>query len=864
MHLRKETNMKKRLIALLLLAVMLLSALAGCDGNGGQTSSDDTSSSDTPTNNRVEEINALYKNEIDRIGMVRQYISVGKAVTVSREFGGDVAVLTDGKTPEKTTKKTTVALEGKQDVSFVLDLGETVSGVADFSLSVVSNYDWKASLPREVIFSVSADGEHYVEIGIAYRPREVVQEQGNLYLLSLQKGIDIRYVKATVVADGFMSDNLYVDEMGVYLLKKGSASSGKDMLLDNYYENEPMPEVTENIYYASSESDYNTVANLVAGKPYRIKADFHIEVAQQTNYYNTPTSNPALTDGKIATSTSYDDSRYFHFTRSVNRTVIFDLEKVSGVSGISIGYLSNEPTGINPSVSVIVKGSMDGKAWGELGIGNPKAKSDAPHRLQFDLDFDKTAVRFVAIQMSVASHVWLDEIEVHGTKNASDAKELVPKEEESNDIGAYLSKDALGGTENIMLMYTFKNENPETGLNSVEEMLPYVAYLDKDKNIKDSFFDAFLFLPCSTTCPSGGKLYYSKSDPSIMTDWLAFEDDLFAKDYNVNALQTAVEQLDEALGTTTEMPVYFSIFSTIHKFKGFGDVDGDGKNEDFTNVEDRKKVLKWWIDHLVARFESGNYANLRLDGFYWYHEAMELADPHEVELVHYVADYLHSLGYYFIWIPYYQATGYADWKSYGFDAAVMQPNYMFKDDVPEERLYYNAEYTKSLGLGVEIEADYGVASDADKLEKYRAYLRVGVETGYMNSIKMYYQDGGPGVLYKCCHSQDAAFRSAYDDTYKYAKGTLTVGLPQPEKTTFEGKTGQNLQIRLLNDGTMITNAALSAAPMYGSVKEGSNGMFIYIPHEGFVGTDTFVIKPRDVDNAEGLVITVVIEEAEEK
>ncbi len=843
---------------------MALSVLAGCNSGTENSSAPESSLSDTPTNGRIEEINALYREEIDRDGKSRYLISVGKTVTVSRESDGDTTVLTDGKMPEKTEKSDAVRVSGKEDVSFVLDLGEVVNGIGDFSLSVLSAYDWNSSLPREIIFSVSADGESYVQIGTIYRPRDVLQDRGNLYDLRLQKGLNIRYVKATITGEAFMSDELYVDEFGAYLYREGTESSGKDMFLDNYYQNEPLPEITENLYWSSSDSDYDTKGNLVAKKPYRIMSDFHIEEAQQTDYYNSPTSNPALTDGLKSSSTSYSDEKYFHFTKAVSRTVIFDLEKVSGVSGVSIGYLSNEGPGIHVPVSVTVKGSMDGKSWGELAFGNPQKKSDAPHRLEYALDFDKTAVRFVAVQMTIGSHVWLDEIEVLGTKNASDAKELVTQEETEGGIGEYLSPDALGGTENIMLMYTFKNENPSTGLNTVEELLPYVAYMDKDGNIKDSFFDAFLFLPCMTTCPSGGVLYYNKSQPSIMTDWLAFEDDLFAEDHNINALQTAVEQLDEALGTDTEMPVYFSIFSTILDFKGFGDVDGDGANEDFSDIEDRKKVLKWWIDHLIARFESGNYSKLRLDGFYWYHEAMELSDPHEVELVHFVADYLHSLGYYFIWIPYYQATGYADWKSYGFDAAVMQPNYMFNDNVEYERLYYNAEYTKSLGLGVEIEADYGVASDPAKLEKYRAYLRVGVETGYMHSIKMYYQDGGPGVLYSCYKSSDAAYRSAYDDTYKYAKGTLTIGLPQPTQTTFEGKAGQNLTIRLQSDGSIVTNAGIALAPLYGSVKEGSNGSFVYYPHEGFVGTDTFVIKAKDIENSEGLVITVVIKEAEEE
>lgn len=859
--------MKRRILSFFLLAAVLLSFPTGCGApdKDNFSASDVSDESSAVPNGYVDRINALYREEIDREGKSRYLISVGKNVSVSRDFNGEVSKLTDGETltgADPADKAEAVQISGRKDVSLVLDLGETVSGAGDFSLSIVSAYDWSASLPREVVFSVSADGDEYVQIGTVYRSRNVLDDMSNLYDLRLQKGIDVRYVKATIAGGAFLSDELYIDEFCAFLYREGTDSEGETMVADDYYENEPIPEVTEPFYHDPSDSDYNTVCNLVSGFPYRITSGFHIEKELQTDYYNSPTGNPALTDG-LTGSSSYSDSKYFHFTRSVNRTVIFDLEKISGVSGVTVGFLSSEDVGIRPSFSVTVKGSLDGESWGELAIGNPAAEKDTPHRLGFRLDFDKTAVRFVAVEMTVASHVWLDEIEVYGTKNITDAETLVTQEQTSSAAGAYLSPDALGGTENIMLMYTFKNEDPAIGLNSVEELLPYVAYLDKDGNIKDSFFDAFLFLPCSTVCPSGGRLYYKKDEPSVMTDWLAFEDDLFAEGYNVNALQTAVEQLDEALGTDTEMPVYFSIFSTILDFKGFGDVDGDGLSEDFSDIENRKKVLKWWIDHLIARFESGCYDNLRLDGFYWNHEAMELADPHEVELVYYVADYLHSLGYYFIWIPYYQATGFADWRSYGFDAAVMQPNYMFSADVPKERLYYNAQYTKALGLGVEIEADYGVASDLTKLEKYRSYLRVGAETGYMHSIKMYYQDGGPGVLFACCYSKDEAFRSAYDDTYRYAKGILTVGLPELNEVTFTGSAGKPVNIRLQSASGAVTNAEIFLAPLYGSVKEGTNGNFLYYPPEGFVGTDSFVVKAKDVENSEKAVITVVIEEAEE-
>ena len=45
----------------------------------------------------------------------------------------------------------------------------------------------------------------------------------------------------------------------------------------------------------------------------------------------------------------------------------------------------------------------------------------------------------------------------------------------------------------------------------------------------------------------------------------------------------------------------------------------------------------------------------------------------------------------------------------------------------------------------------------------------GAETGYMHSVKMYYQGGVPGDFYNACHSSDAECRSLYDDLHLYIK-----------------------------------------------------------------------------------------------
>ena len=43
-----------------------------------------------------------------------------------------------------------------------------------------------------------------------------------------------------------------------------------------------------------------------------------------------------------------------------------------------------------------------------------------------------------------------------------------------------------------------------------------------------------------------------------------------------------------------------------------------------------------------------------------------------------VTDYVHSLengAYQIYWIPFYQSSGFRAWKTFGFDYAIMQPNY---------------------------------------------------------------------------------------------------------------------------------------------------------------------------------------------
>ena len=97
--------------------------------------------------------------------------------------------------------------------------------------------------------------------------------------------------------------------------------------------------------------------------------------------------------------------------------------------------------------------------------------------------------------------------------------------------------------------------------------------------------------------------------------------------------------------------------------------------------------------------------------------------------------------------------------------ACVQPNYSFAKGVSRQRLYDNADLAKKYGLCYELE--FTGSGNPTDIAHYIEYLDVGVETGYMYTIKMYYEGGGG--FRAACQSKDPLFRSVYDKTYLFAK-----------------------------------------------------------------------------------------------
>ncbi|MBQ3934664.1 MAG: DUF4855 domain-containing protein [Clostridia bacterium] len=333
------------------------------------------------------------------------------------------------------------------------------------------------------------------------------------------------------------------------------------------------------------------------------------------------------------------------------------------------------------------------------------------------------------------------------------------------------SPDLLDGIRNINLTYTFATQSSNYGRHTKETLLHDVGYYDQSGKLKDTFFDAYLFLPCVTYGPSGGTMYES-SNPAVASDWIAYLNDLFRGGYNVSALDAAAAEVGKGLGKPDyKVKVFFTILFPHDGFRSFGSLDGV-KSLDFSVQKDRAAAVDWLMDEEIRRFEEGNYAHLELAGFYWFEEFLTYAFENELSLVRHFTGRVRDKGYKSIWIPYYQAIGFDQWKKFGFDVCCMQPNLMWQQTPDPQRMSRAISHCRTYGMSMEMELDNDVMTS--KYNRFLAYLRGGVSSGVNLSINMYYQNSAPDVLYWAKRSTDPQARSVYDLTYRYAKGILTM------------------------------------------------------------------------------------------
>ena len=692
----------------------------------------------------------------------------------------------------------------------------------------------------------AAKGKDYTFVGRMYNTGK---EKNNFtYSLILPE-----YIEAKNIKFEFPTSDKYfwIEEIQVVA---GYNEKQQDVIF------EPLnfPKVEEDIFWDASEPDYKKTQNLLLGLPQQVQALFYADV--DTYGDESRADNPCLTDGKKATTPAemycYSDSWFFS-RRGDGIEVFYDLGKLSTVESVNISYLEQDDWGIRRPKFVSVFLSDDGKNWYEVadwarGDDSKNTYNKDATRMELEFKFDKAyAARFIYFRVE-NSFIFIDELEAFGTKQVKSSTTRLA-DSGLNAVPYYTNPESeeFATTENtpikakdIALVYGDRSK--------AENLLPLVAYLDEDGNIKDTFMDGFLY--CShLNLPSG-------SLPHLINykqDWEYVLNHTFNGIGGFDKLDETVAQVKEALDIPDyKVKVYVTYLTLRDGNASFGDVDGDGISENTAIPADRKKIIDWFIDETMRRFDEKGYQNLEFDGFYWVNESV-VWEKDDSQIITEVADATHAKGHNFLWVPYYKANRFFTGYELGFDIVCMQPNVVFTTDAPLWRFDSTAAMTKARKMCVEIEHSYQALADPAFARTYMLYLLYGVTTGYIDAVHVYYDD--VDNFSKMAVSESALCRMQYDATYDFIKGKLDITPDKREDVKITAKKDTAFYYDL-NEADELQNFTLLSAPKHGYIAFDGDGSFRYYPDKGYTGSDSFTYTYNEfLGESEPCTVQITVE-----
>lgn len=308
----------------------------------------------------------------------------------------------------------------------------------------------------------------------------------------------------------------------------------------------------------------------------------------------------------------------------------------------------------------------------------------------------------------------------------------------------------------------------------------YVCYTDEN-NKSYWLFDGFLMLEFKDTGTSGsGKTYvtgYYADDGSTAlpsatrTEWEYLANYYFEDGAGVNALEAAISVAAAELGSgpDTKRKVMIGVPEPIATANWKNSSASStywgqlgGRTLDFSKTADRLAACKWYMDKVIANFNSHDYRYVELAGFYWVAEKATQSR----DLMSKIATYLDGKNLTFNWIPYFNADGYSEWKSYGFDVAYLQPNYFFSTTVPDSRLDDACSKALQYGMGMEIEFDGNALASNGRGYRLTNYMNAFKKYGVWKSLPIAYYQGSWALRWLKA-SKNAADNELYHDFCKF-------------------------------------------------------------------------------------------------
>ncbi len=795
---------------------------------------------------RQAQINAVKTNVSKDMSFELVSRSKGCSYTLSSKsfpisaFSDNGSMLTDGQSATSYADEGWVSFDGTRQNSVTVDLGKEYNDISHFAITVLNYEALNIYSPSYIDYQVSSNGNTWYSIHRQYAPMSN-SNRGYTFVFEPDYCVKARYVRFT----------MGISHKDTVLVSEVSASSRSVSPEDTGF----YPAVKHDTTNSGPwETPSTAEENLLFGKQAQIAPHFNFNSAIIAGENSTIDKATVLTNGKEPVTTDYSNSAWFHCYGADGRYFYFDLGHVSALSSFKFSYLVDNTYGIYPS-NVEIMLSEDAKTWYKVGAHSPASPRDAA-RNTYTVELDAPVkARYVCFSMTIKIHLFIGELYAYGTKSTAGAATLSGKYPvfETNSLnGSYQapSPDVLKGSQDVCLVYYNNSVRNEA------YFLPHVGYI-KDGVIKDTMFDSFLFLPNPTNLGAGG----TPDGASVMSEWITLQDKLFIANQNLDALNKAAGKVKDALGLKDyKYKFTVTIPHPDKSVRQFGDYDGDGVSESLATVQGRIDAVKWYAERFHSIYDPEKYPNLEFAGWYWFHESIDddSSDNDDPPTLKGISDYLHSIGDQIFWIPYFMATGFKEWKDYGFDSVCMQPNYAFNAEITSDRLADAAKIIQKYNMCIEIEIDGRAMSNAQYFNKYLDYLGKGIEYGYMeNSIHMYYESGG---LFATAYKSEGYGMLIYDYTYQFIKHTLDDNLCELKdgKIVTIGGLGTNHKM-ISQTQAQTATLILEQAPNHGTVTLNDDGTLLYVPNKDYKGTDSFKVSAQNfIGKSEPVTVTVQV------
>ena len=304
------------------------------------------------------------------------------------------------------------------------------------------------------------------------------------------------------------------------------------------------------------------------------------------------------------------------------------------------------------------------------------------------------------------------------------------------------------GIKNGVLIYNGKEEK-ETFTSDY-----FVPYLVSDPASRSGkMFDTFIIV--AIRYPNGdtvGEYIDTVKNQANYEEWQWMIDNTFKKDGALVQLNKAAGELGKKANIYIAVP-FPRVSGTL--------VNLDGEELEIT-LDTRQELVEWYMATVEERLRESKFQNLNHMGYYWMSETVR--NKQDESLLPKVTESAHILGKSFIFSPHATSTNFENWKSFGFDAAYLQPNafrHYFNEKEVQTRLHQGFIRAQVYGSGINIELNsYGPHQMLAGLENYKQYVDFANRYGLPEQSYIHYQ--GTEMVSRMANYTEPGYRDAYE------------------------------------------------------------------------------------------------------